>query len=154
MKILKNSVVTIDYSAADIEGTVVDEGAQPITYLHGGYEMGLFPKIEAALDGQTVGFSIDVELSPEEAFGEYDEDLVEEEVASNLPSDIEIGMQFERGGEDGESEPFVYTVTEIDGNKITLDANHLLSGIPLVFSCTVTAVREATTAEVKAGMAL
>jgi len=45
MKILKNSVVTIDYSTADIEGTVVDEGAQPITYLHGGYEMGLFPKI-------------------------------------------------------------------------------------------------------------
>ncbi len=74
MKIGKNSVVTLDYSVTDTAGNLIDGGAHPIVYLHGGYE-GIFPKIEEALSGKSVGDSLDITLAPEDAFGEYDETL-------------------------------------------------------------------------------
>lgn len=148
MKITKNSVVTVDYSVVDAEGNLVDEGAQPIVYLHGGYDGGLFPKIESAIEGKEVGYSVDVELSPEDAFGDYEEELVEIEERSVFPADLVVGMQFERG-EGDEAESLFYTITEITDEKVTLDANHPLAGLVLKFSCTVTGVRSATPEELK-----
>ncbi len=148
MKITKNSVVTVDYSVVDAEGNLVDEGAKPISYLHGGYESGLFPKIEAALDGKDVGYSVDVELAPEDAFGDYEEELVEVEARSVFPAELEVGMQFERG-EGDEAESLFYAVMEITDDKVVLDANHPLAGLVLTFSCTVTGVRSATPQEIK-----
>jgi len=152
MKITKNSVVTIDYSVTDIDGNLVDEGAQPIVYLHGGYD-GIFPKIESVLDGKEVGYSIDVELAPEESFGEYEEDFVEVVSRSEFPEDIKVGMQFERGdGDDPDS--MLYIVTDITDDRVVLDANHPLAGIFMKFSCTVTDVRSATQEELKEKTAL
>ena len=153
MKITKNSVVTLEYSVVDAEGNVVDEGAKPIAYLHGGYDGGLFPKIEAALDGKDVGYSVDVELAPEDAFGDYEEELVEVEARSVFPDDLQVGMQFERG-EGDEAEALFYMVTEIADDKVVLDANHPLAGLVLTFSCTVTGVRSATPDELKEKMAI
>ncbi len=148
MKITKNSVVTVDYSVVDAEGNLVDEGAQPIVYLHGGYDGGLFPKIESALEGKEVGYSVDVELAPEDSFGDYEEDLVEVEERSAFPDDIQLGMQFERGKGD-EADSLLYMVTDIADDRVTLDANHPLAGLVLKFSCTVTGVRSATPEELK-----
>ncbi len=153
MKIAKNSVVTIDYSVTDAEGNLVDGGAQPIVYLHGGYDGGLFPKIESMLEGKEVGYSVDVELAPEDAFGEYEEELVEVEARSAFPADIEVGMQFERGDGD-DPEALLYVVTDMDDEKVVLDANHPLAGLVLKFSCTVTGVRSATPEELKEKAAL
>jgi FKBP-type peptidyl-prolyl cis-trans isomerase SlyD len=148
MKITKNSVVTVDYSVVDAEGNLIDEGAQPIVYLHGGYDGGLFPKIENALDGKEVGYSVDVELAPEDAFGDYEGELVEVEERSAFPADLAIGMQFERG-EGDETDSLLYMVTDIADDRVTLDANHPLAGLVLKFSCTVTGVRSATPEELK-----
>lgn len=153
MKITKNSVVTIDYSVVDAQGNVVDGGAQPISYLHGGYDGGLFPKIEAALEGRDVGYSVDVELAPEDAFGDYEEELVEVEARSVFPDDIGVGMQFERG-EGDEAGSLLYVVTDIADDRVVLDANHPLAGLVLMFSCTVTGVRNATPDELKEKMAI
>jgi FKBP-type peptidyl-prolyl cis-trans isomerase SlyD len=143
MKIGKNSIVTLDYSVTDTGGQVVDEGREPIIYMHGGYE-AIFPKIEAALDGKQVGDSVEVTLFPEDAFGEYDDDLVEVAERSEFPDELELGMQFTQGeGEDSE----LYMVRELDGDKVVLDANHPLAGLELAFACTVTAIREATNEE-------
>ena len=67
---------------------------EPITYLHGGHH-GIFPKIEAALAAKKVGESCSVLLEPEDAFGEYDADLVRVESQDRFPPDIKVGMQFE-----------------------------------------------------------
>ena len=75
MQIAKNCVVTLDYRVTDPEGELVDDGSQPIVYLHGGYD-GIFPKIEEALHGKTVGDKLEVKLQPEDAFGDYDAALV------------------------------------------------------------------------------
>lgn len=146
MKIGKNSIVTLDYSVTDVGGQVVDEGREPIIYIHGGYE-AIFPKIEAALEGKGVGESIEVALYPEDSFGEYDDDLVEVAERSEFPDDLQIGMQFTQGdGEDSE----LYIVRDIQDGKVVLDANHPLAGLELVFACTVTAVRDANNGELAA----
>ena len=87
MQIAKNCVVTLDYRVTDPEGELVDDGSQPIVYLHGGYD-GIFPKIEEALHGKTVGDKLEVKLQPEDAFGDYDAALVMIEPASLFPENI------------------------------------------------------------------
>ena len=52
--ITKDSAVTITYKVTTPQGKPLDAGH--LSYLHGGYE-NIFPKVEAALDGQAVGFS-------------------------------------------------------------------------------------------------
>lgn len=140
MKIGKNSVVTLDYSVTDTAGNLIDEGANPIIYLHGGYE-GIFPKIEEALNGKVVGDSLDITLAPEDAFGEYDETLVEVEEVGAFDGKVELGMQFSQGDDD---DALLYIVTDMSDGKVVLDANHPLAGMEIAFSCTVTNVREAT----------
>lgn len=151
LQIARNSVVTLEYHVTDPEGEVVDEGREPIIYLHGGYD-DIFPKIEEALQGKTVGESVQVKLQPDEAFGEYDASLVQIEPRKDFPKELQVGMQFEGGPEDGGDDDFViYRVTDIAGDKVVLDGNHPLAGMALVFTCTVSGVRPASAEEVEHG---
>jgi FKBP-type peptidyl-prolyl cis-trans isomerase SlyD len=151
LEIARNSVVTLEYHVTDPDGEVVDEGREPIIYLHGGYD-DIFPKIEEALQGKTVGESVQVKLQPDEAFGEYDASLVQIEPRKDFPKELQVGMQFEGGPEDGGDDDFViYRVTDIAGDKVVLDGNHPLAGMALVFTCTVSGVRPASAEEVEHG---
>ena len=140
MKISANTVVTLDYEVKDPQHEMVDPGERPLVYLHG--SSGIFPKLEAALDGKTVGDSVQVQLEPEDAFGDYDDELVTSELLQNLPEGVLVGMQLEGTGEHG---THIMSVTEIEDGRAVLDGNHPLAGVTLVFSCTVSEVRAATT---------
>ncbi len=150
MLIARNTVVTIDYNVTDPEGNPVDEGAEPIVYLHGGYG-GIFDKIEEELQGKEIGCSLSIKLQPIDAFGEYDAELVNIEPRSLFPADIEVGMQFERGDEDDDNDGVLFTITDIADDKVVVDGNHPLAGLALVFACKVTAVRAATSEEISHG---
>lgn len=149
MQITKNSVVTLDYQVHDVEGNLIDEGSQALVYIHGGYD-GIFPRIEEELHGKDVGAMLKLKLEPEEAFGEYDAELVNIEARNVFPEQIEVGMQFERSGEDDE-EDLLFTITDIEGDKVVVDGNHPLAGMSLVFTCTVVDVRPATAEELAHG---
>ena len=123
MLIARNTVVTLNYSVRDTEGASIDEGTNPLVYLHGGYG-GIFDRIEEELQGKAVGDELEVKLEPEDAFGEYDADLVAVESRQLFPENIEVGMQFERGAEDGESEDGLFTITDIADDKV--------AGIPIL----------------------
>ncbi|MBK7897945.1 MAG: peptidylprolyl isomerase [Azonexus sp.] len=149
--VARNTVVTLDYHVTDPDGAVVDEGREPIVYLHGGYD-DIFPKIEEALQGKGIGESVQVKLQPDEAFGDYDADLVQVEPRSDFPKELQVGMQFEGAPAGSDDEDFIiYRVTEIADGKVVLDGNHPLAGMALVFTCTVTAVRAASEEEVGHG---
>lgn len=151
MKIAKNTVVTVEYSLSDTLGNLIEQGQEPMVYLHGGYENTL-PKIEEALEGKEVGFNETIQVEPEDAFGEYDAELVKMEERGRLPSPIEVGMQFEGTPDDDEDgESLIFTVTEIAEDKVVLDGNHPLAGIALRFALHVTDVREATAEEIAHG---
>ncbi|KAF7600568.1 MAG: peptidylprolyl isomerase [Candidatus Dactylopiibacterium carminicum] len=149
MEILKNTVVTLDYTVRDPEGNVVDDGANPLVYLHGGYD-AIFPLLEEKLHGLKVGEKLNIKLQPDDAFGEYDESLVLVEDRELFPSDIEVGMAFERVGDDGEDD-MVFRITDIADKKVVVDGNHPLAGMALVFDVTVREVRQATTEELDHG---
>jgi len=148
MKIAKNTVVTVHYKLSDAQGTLIEESREPMVYLHGGYENTL-PKIEAALDGKEIGYQTMIQVEPEDAFGEYDSELVKIESRDRLPSPIEVGMQFEGTPDAGdEEESLIFTVTDIADDKVVLDGNHPLAGIALRFDLNVADVRAATDEEI------
>ncbi len=148
MKIAKNTVVTVRYTLSDAQNNLLEDGREPMVYLHGGYENTL-PKIEEALDGKEAGFSTTIQVEPDDAFGEYDPALVKVESRNRLPTPLEVGMQFE-GMSDGdeEEEAMLFTVTDITDDKVVLDGNHPLAGMALRFSLDVAEVRPATDDEI------
>jgi FKBP-type peptidyl-prolyl cis-trans isomerase SlyD len=152
MKIAKNTVVTVEYQLSDAQNNLIEEGIEPMVYLHGGYENTL-PKIEEALDGKQVGFETMLQVEPEDGFGDYDASLVKMEERINLPSPLEVGMQFEGTPEDSDDDEdaVIYTVTEIIEDKVILDGNHPLAGIALRFTLKVLDVRAATEQEISSG---
>ena len=152
MKIFTNTVVTITFELRDGDGAVLESTSEPITYLHGGHS-GMLPKLEEALDGKQPGEEITVVLDPDDAFGDYDPELVKMEPAASLPKDIAVGAQLETyanlGDEPGSG--IVYTVTDIAEGKVVLDGNHPWAGKRLRFDCKVVDVRPATAEEVEHG---
>jgi FKBP-type peptidyl-prolyl cis-trans isomerase SlyD len=149
MQVAKNTVVKLTYELHDAEGKLIERTDAPIEYLHGGYD-GIFPLVEKALAGKQAGDRCRVRLEPDDAFGEYDAGLVHLEPRSKFPESIAVGMQFEgRGTESGST--LIYTVTDVAEDKVVVDGNHPLAGKALDFSCTVAAVRAATSEELSHG---
>lgn len=149
--ITKNSVVTLEYAAADSDGNIIDSGKEPLVYLHGGYD-GIFLPVEAALDGKTVGDTITIKLQPADAFGEYDPELISIVPVTELPQPLSVGMQIEGIiNDDGELQSTFSTVTDIVDGVAVLDANHPLAGNALIVHCTVKSIRPATDEEIAAG---
>lgn len=155
MEVGRDRVVRVDVRLSDLWGNVIQEAGEPMLYLHGGYD-NIVPAVEARLEGRHAGDRVEVQVEPEDAFGDYDEMLLRVEPRASFPEALEIGMQFEGvPGEDEDDEsadgPRIYTVTDIAGDKVVLDGNHPLAGIALKFECHVLDVRAATEAELEQG---
>jgi len=152
MQVEKNSVVTLDYNVTDPDGVLVDAGQEPLVYLHGGYD-DIFPLIEEAVHGKKIGESVVVKMQPDDAFGEYDAELIQIESRKGFPAELQVGMQFEGvpDGNENDDDILIYRVTEIADDKVVLDGNHPLAGMALVFTCTVTSVRPASSEEISHG---
>jgi FKBP-type peptidyl-prolyl cis-trans isomerase SlyD len=156
MKIEKNTIVSLRYKLTDAQNNVIEEPDSPMVYLHGGYE-GTFPKIETLLDGQDIGYEATIQLEPNEAFGEYDPELLKIEPRTRFPEPLEVGMQFEgvpdaeegASADDVDDEPLIYTVTDVADNQVVLDGNHPLAGMALRFWVQVEDVRAATDDEIE-----
>ncbi|MBU6468390.1 MAG: peptidylprolyl isomerase [Betaproteobacteria bacterium] len=151
MQISKDSVVTLSYTLTDAEGTLLEESDPNISYLHGGYD-GIFPIVEEALEGKEVGYECTITMSPDEAFGEYDENLLRVEPRNLFPQHVKVGMQFEGQPEGaGDEETILYTVTEVTEDKVVVDGNHPLVGKTLTMSCKIEGVRSASQEELSHG---
>ena len=150
MVIEKDRVVTIDYKLQDSKGAVLDssEGAEPLVYLHG--NQNIIVGLEKHLAGKQAGDMVDCVVPAAEAYGERDASLVFKVTRSEFGPDaqIEIGMQFEAHSEGGTQ---IVTVAGVEGDEVTIDANHPLAGSELHFTVSVVDVREATPEELQHG---
>ena len=154
MKITPECVIALTWTLKDTLNEVLDELDEPVEFLLGGND--LLASIEASLQGHTAGDTLDLHLEPDQAFGDYDEQLVFLEPREKFPAELEEGMTF-----DGAALPFgtslnmpkekIYTVTEIYPEHVVLDGNHPLAGIASRLSLKVESVRGATQAEVGKG---
>ena len=143
MNITQDTAVTLSYQVTTPEGKPVDKGN--LSYLHGGYE-NIFPKVEAALDGQVAGFATTLDLSAEDAFGEHKPELIRTIPKAEFPPGVKVGGRIQSVGHDGQ--PQVFNVVKIKGAEVHLDGNHPLAGQALRFDCKVQAVRAATAEEI------
>jgi FKBP-type peptidyl-prolyl cis-trans isomerase SlyD len=150
MKITKNIVPSIAYQVRTQDGVLVDEAPvnQPLEYLHG--HNNLVVGLENALEGKAVGDTFEVRVKPEEGYGEYNDNMVQ-----RVPKDVfmgvdelEVGMRFIADTDIG---PLPVVITEIDGDEVVVDGNHMLAGQELLFSVEVVATREATLEEIAHG---
>jgi FKBP-type peptidyl-prolyl cis-trans isomerase SlyD len=149
-KIADNKVVSIAYQLTDEQGKIIDEAGeeQPFAFIFG--TGSVVPGLESALDGKQLGDSFKVALAPNEAFGERDEALVSEVGIDRFAGVPEVapGMQFQTTHEE---HTLIVHVTDVDGDRVTIDGNHPLAGMTLEFDVTVVAVRAATPEEIDHG---
>lgn len=154
MKITPQCVVALTWTLKDTLGEILDELDEPVEFLLGGDD--LLAKIEESLQGHEAGAAIDLHLEPENAFGDYDENLVFLEARKLFPADLEEGLTFDGAALPAGVNPdtptdHIYTVTEIYPDHVVLDGNHPLAGIAIRLSLKVESVREATEAEIGQG---
>lgn len=141
-----NTVVSITYDLKDADGNILESTKEPVTYLHGGHD-NIFPKVEEVIHGKKIGDKVAIALEPIDAFGDYNEELVQIEPASAFPEkSLKEGMQFE--GEDSSGEVIVYTITDIADGKVVVDGNHPWAGQKVIFEAVIKDVRDASTEEV------
>ncbi|XZG71451.1 FKBP-type peptidyl-prolyl cis-trans isomerase [Chitinibacteraceae bacterium HSL-7] len=149
MQIAKDTAVTIEYEMYDAEGKLLDKTEEPIAYLHGGYD-NILPLVEEALHGKAAGDRVEVTMTAEDGFGEYEPELVRQEDKGVFPMEVEVGMMFE--ADDPETgDVLLFRVTEIEGGQVTVDANHPFAGMSIRFVATVKEVRAANAEEVAHG---
>ena len=132
----------------DAQGALLHAAGDALVYLHGGHG-GLPEALEQALEGRTEGELVRVHLEPEQAFGDYDPELLRVEPRSRYGDGLEVGMEVEDAFDGGA--PQLYLVTDLAGKKVVLDANHPLAGMSLEFTCRVLVVRDANAGEIERG---
>lgn len=150
MQIAANCVAYIHYTLTNEAGTVIDssQGGEPLAYLHGGGN--IIPGLEKALEGKQAGDKLDVTVAPEEGYGVRDEKLIQQvpRRAFQGVKDVKPGMRFHANTGQGAAQ---VTVTQVQGDMVTIDGNHELAGVTLKFAVEVAKVREATAEELTHG---
>ncbi|MEX0740718.1 MAG: peptidylprolyl isomerase [Pseudohongiella sp.] len=146
----KNAVVSINYTLTNDAGEVMDtsEGREPLTYLHGANN--LIPGLEKEMEGKTTGQNFKVTIPPAEAYGESNPELVQtlsKDMFKGVDK-VEPGMGFTAQGPQGEQH---IVVTAVDGDQVTIDANHPMAGKTLHFAVEIVSVRDASEEEIEHG---
>ncbi|WP_108821869.1 peptidylprolyl isomerase [Dysgonomonas sp. Marseille-P4361] len=158
MKISTNKFVALSYDLNVGEGEERElmeraTAETPLEFIFGTNSM--LEAFERNLDGKAEGDSFDFVLTPEEAYGEYDDEAV-----VDLPRNI-----FEQDGKlneevifEGNTVPMMDTngnrlngsVVEVKEDVVRMDFNHPLAGETLNFTGKVLVVRESTPEEIAA----
>jgi len=150
VNIENNHVVTMHYTLTNDEGQTIDTsaGAEPLVYIQG---LGhIIPGLESEILGKTKGDKLKVAVAPKDGYGERVDEMVNTMPKSQFPEgeNIEVGMQFQADTDHG---PLVFTITEVEGDNVTIDGNHPLAGVNLNFDVEIVDIREATKDELEHG---
>jgi peptidylprolyl isomerase len=136
----RGDTVKVHYNGTLEDGTVFDStsGKEPIEFTLG--EGEVIPGFEQAVEGMSEGGKRSIALSPEEAFGPYNDELVMEVPRSQLPDHIEpqVGMALQARAQDGSVTRV--EVTNVGEDTVTLDGNHPLAGKPVSFDIELVAI--------------
>lgn len=151
MPLQPNQVVTIHFTLKDEDGEIIDssiDGA-PFAFLSG--NDNILPQPETEIGTMLIGSKKTTVLSPEDAYGEYNEEAVQTINRSEFPGEavVEEGQTYHTSDPDGNQVPFI--ITEINGDEIVLDFNHPLAGETLSFNIELLNIREATPEEISHG---
>lgn len=132
-QVKQGDTVKIHYTGKLDDGSVFDSSVErdPLEFTLGSGQ--IIPGMEEAVNGMTVGEKKVVKIPAEKAYGPRREDMTAEIPRGDLPPEIEpmVGMQLQANQQDGRT--MVVTVTQVQDESVTLDANHPLAGKDLTF---------------------
>jgi FKBP-type peptidyl-prolyl cis-trans isomerase SlyD len=151
MPLKSNQVITINFILKDTDGNIIEETTKenPFSFISGGSQ--ILPKLEENIGEMLIGSKRTVTLSPEDAYGIYDDGAIQQVTRSEFPEDTEIeeGMTFIADSPDGHQMPFV--IKSVEGENIKIDFNHPLAGQSLTFDLELLNLRDATIEELSHG---
>jgi peptidylprolyl isomerase len=146
-KVQDGDKVSLHYTGTLNDGTVFDtsESGQPLSFTVGSGEV--IQGFEEGIRGMEVGETRDISIAPDQAYGEYYEELVRVVPREAFPPNVTptIGMGFELELPSGQSLPV--RIIDIEGDQVTLDANHLLAGETLNFKIRLLSIDNTATGE-------
>jgi len=146
-RISKHKQVTLQYSLTTGNGAEIRAASsKPIYYIQGCGN--LFPKLETALEGLSVGELVRVRLLPDDAFGRRDTELLHEVPLDALPPGEDIATGKTLVGQDEQGNAINFRITAIENGLVKLDANHPLAGETLIFEIEIQGIRDASAAEI------
>lgn len=146
MQVASQKMVKIHYTLKDDSGTVIDSSVdgEPLEYMQG--VGSLIPGLERQLEGHEEGEKLSVTVAPNEAYGEYEESLIQ-----TVPkSQFDPALKLEEGQllqADTVNGSITVRVKKINEDSVTLDSNHELAGKTLHFDVEIVGVRDATELE-------
>ncbi len=143
-KISPNTVVTLTYHL-EIEGKETPSWfARPmrVNFVFG--RDPLMPIIEQAITGAEEGEELTVTIPPEQAYGPYDEKLVQEIPLDQLkhPEQVKVGDYYQEVTPTGRQ--LMFFVKDKKDGKVVADFNHPAAGHNVIMKIKVDEVREAT----------
>lgn len=131
-KVQNGDTVIVNYTGRLEDGTIFDsslnEGREPLTSTLG--QGQLIPGFENGLLEMTIGEIKTIEIEPENAYGEYKEEMITIVGKNQVPETIQVGETLQGNTPQG---PIIVKVVEVTSDSVTLDANHPLAGKKLIF---------------------
>jgi FKBP-type peptidyl-prolyl cis-trans isomerase SlyD len=143
--------LSFHYTLRDAQARVVDtsRGGEPLTCIEGAGQV--IEGLEAALAAMQPGDTRKLVVPPERGYGRRDPALVQRVPRDRLPvEELKAGDQFQTGPD---PQAPVVTIVAVEGDDVTLDANHPLAGQHLYFEVELRAARAATPEELQAARA-
>ncbi len=141
-QVATGDTVRVHYTGTLDDGTEFDTSTDrdPIAFMIGGGQV--LPGFENALVGMTEGETKSITLSPEDAYGPHDPELLHAVERERIPDeiDLKVGALLQAG--DAQSNEITLRVVEVSDEMATLDANHPLAGETLTFELTMVAFGE------------
>lgn len=144
-------VIAFNYVLKNAQGDLIDasEPNQPMPFLEG--KQQIIPALEAVLVKMTEGDKQQVTLAAKDAYGDFRQDMIMEvpkEELAHIKIDVGSHLQLQL-----QNQVKVVKVTKIGDTHVTLDGNHPLAGVDLVFDVEVMLIRPATLEEIQHGHA-
>lgn len=132
--------IKVHYTGKLEDGSVFDtsEGREPFEFTVG--EGNVIPGFDQGVVGMTEGATKTITIPPEEAYGPSRDELVAKVSKSAFPESIDpqVGQHLQM--EQSSGEPINVVVSNIEGDTVTLDANHPLAGKTLIFEVQLVAI--------------
>lgn len=145
MQVKENNTVKVHYTGKLTDGQIFDtsEGKEPIEFTLG--QGRLIPGFEKGLLNMKLNEKKTLNIAKEDAYGEVNEQLIQEVAKKDLPQDMEpqVGMGLVSKAPDGSEMNLM--VVEVKEDAIVIDGNHPLAGRDLVFDIEVVAITETAT---------
>ncbi|NJM96147.1 MAG: peptidylprolyl isomerase [Phormidesmis sp. RL_2_1] len=125
--------VKVHYTGTLNNGQIFDssKSREPLEFTLGSGMV--IPGFDEAVTGLVPGESITKTIPTAEAYGPYRPEMVADIERANIPADfeLEVGQRLQMQVPSGEA--MAVTITDIQGDQITLDGNHPLAGQDLTF---------------------